>query len=66
MRPSAPPLYLGGRVTLNWFSIVTTGRDLDLAARTAESRESDATTLGSNFAMLSASKATCLEKERNI
>ncbi len=35
---------------MNWFSMVITGKDLDLAARTAESLESDTTTLGSNFA----------------
>ncbi len=59
-------LNLGGKVTLNWFSIVMTGIDLSPAPMTVESLESETTSLGSNLAMLSVSKAICLRNELNI
>src|SRR5579864_9447759 len=57
------PRNLGGKRTLNWFKIVTTGKDLDFAAKMADSLESETTTSGRNLEMCFDSKSTCFEKD---
>ena len=61
-----PLLNLGGKMILNWFSIVITGFDFDQAASTTESFESETTKLGLNRAMAPRSKASCLRNPLNM